>query len=129
MEISAHKIQKRCFVSCSDKRINKGLCDCHNKTLTITSEKKQPKKPKTMTKGNIIVEDIKIGDVHYEFEYGVGIKSEVISLPVRSENGYWTWQSKNVRTSKIIEYGVREGMSHYAPNIYDYEAYKVKSWI
>jgi hypothetical protein len=29
---------------------------------------------KTYTKGNIIVEDIKVGDIHYEFEYSLGIK-------------------------------------------------------
>lgn len=31
----------------------------------------------TYTKGNVIVEKIKIGDIHYEYEYGIGIKSEV----------------------------------------------------
>ena len=35
----------------------------------------------TKTKGNVIVENIKIGDIHYEFEYGIGIKTEVISIP------------------------------------------------
>ena len=84
---------------------------------------------KTLTKGNIIVENIKIGDIHYEFEYGTGIKSEVISLPVRDESGYWTWKSKHSKSDKIIDYGVREGMSHYAPNLYDYEAYTVKDWL
>lgn len=78
---------------------------------------------KTHTKGNVIVEDIKIGDVHYEFEYGVGIKTEVMSLPVRSEDGYWTWKSKQVTGDRVIDYGVREGMSHYGPNLYDHEAY------
>ena len=83
----------------------------------------------TRTKGNIIVEDIKIGDIHYEFEYGMGIKCEVISLPVRDDEGYWSWKSKNVNNENIIEYGVREGMSHYSSNLYDYEAYKVNLWI
>ena len=84
---------------------------------------------KTMTKGNIIVEDIKIGNIHYEFEYGFGIKSEVISLPERDNDGYWTWKSRNLKSGKEIEYGVREGMSHYAPNLYDYEAYSVSDWL
>lgn len=82
-------------------------------------------KKKTLTKGNVIVEDIKIGDVHYEFGYGIGIKVEVITLPVRDESGYWTWQSKNVKTGKVINYGVAEGHAHYGPNLYDYEAYIV----
>jgi hypothetical protein len=84
---------------------------------------------KTHTKGNVIVEDIKIGDIHYEFEYGFGIKSKVISLPVRDEKGYWTWKSENLKTQQIINYGVNEKYSHYGPNLYDYEAYQVKNWI
>lgn len=83
----------------------------------------------TYTKGNVIVEDIKIGDIHYEFEWGVGIKCVVVSLPSRDEEGYWSWQSKNTKTNKIIDYGVNEKYSHYGPNLYDYEAYKVKHWI
>jgi hypothetical protein len=84
---------------------------------------------KTMTKGNVIIEDITIGDIHYEIEYGCGIKCEVISLPVRDENGYWSWQSKKINDGRIIEYGVSEGMSHYGPNLYDYEAYGGVKWI
>ena len=81
---------------------------------------------KTHTKGNVIVEDIKIGDIHYEYDLGMGIKVEVITLPVRSESGYWTWKSKQVSTGKEIDYGVTEGLEHYGPNLYDYEAYGVK---
>jgi len=84
---------------------------------------------KTLTKGDVIVEDIKVGDIHYEYEYGVGIKSKVTTLPIKDDKGYWTWQSENVNTGKTITYGVQEGMSHYAPNIYTYEAYTVKCWL
>jgi hypothetical protein len=77
----------------------------------------------TYTKGNVIVENIKLGDIHYEYEYGCGIKSEVISLPVRDETGFWTWESKSFKSGEIIKYGVREGCSQYAPNLYDHEAY------
>jgi len=83
----------------------------------------------TMTKGNVIVENIKVGDIHYEYEYGVGIKCEVVTLPVRDEEGCWTWESKNLNTGKKIDYFVREGMEHYSSNLYDYEAYSVKAWI
>ena len=83
----------------------------------------------TMTKGNVIVEDIKIGDIHYEFEYGMGIKCEVISLPVRDDEGLWTWKSKNLNNNNIIDYAVQERMEHYSVNLYDYEAYKVNKWI
>ena len=75
------------------------------------------------TKGNVIVNEVKIGDIHYEFDYGFVIKSEVITLPTNDGKGYWTWKSKNVNTGEEFEYGVREGMSHYSPNLYDYEAY------
>lgn len=83
----------------------------------------------THTKGDVIVEDIKIGDIHYEYEYGLGIKCKVISLPQRSEDGYWSWKSKNCNSGKEIEYGVREGMVHYGPNLYTYEAYRVNRYI
>lgn len=73
------------------------------------------------TKGNIEVQNIKIGDVHYEFEYGAMIKSTVQTLPVEKD-GYWTWESVT-DSGRKVEYGVREGMSHYAPNLYDYIAY------
>ena len=83
----------------------------------------------TMTRGNVIVEDIKVGDIHYEFEFGIGVKCEVLTLPVRDNEGYWTWTSKNLTTGKEICYGVQEGLSHYSSRLYDYEAYTVKYWI
>jgi len=78
---------------------------------------------KTYTRGSVIVEEIKIGDIHYEYEYGMCIKSEVITLPVRDDTGYWTWESRAINGGHIIKYGVAEGMSHYSANLYDYEAY------
>lgn len=83
----------------------------------------------TRTKGNVIVEEINVGDIHYEFEYGTGIKVEVISKPIRDNNGYWSWKSKSLTTGQIINYGVSEGYSHYGPNLYDYEAYTVSRWL
>jgi len=82
----------------------------------------------THTRGNIIVENIKIGDIHYEFDYNWGVECEVISLPIRDNNGYWTWKSKNTKTNKTIDYGVSEDNSSYAPKLYDYMAYKTKYW-
>lgn len=83
----------------------------------------------TYTKGNVIVEEIKIGDIHYEYEYGVGIKCEVVTLPVRDEDGLWLWKSKNLTTGDIIDYGVHEKYSHYGPNLYNHEAYHVKYYV
>jgi len=76
---------------------------------------------KTLTKGNIIVEDLKIGDTIYEYEYGMGIQSEVMTLPIL-EDGHWSWECKT-RTDEKIKYMVTVGMAHYGPNIYDYKAY------
>ena len=83
---------------------------------------------KTYTKGNVIVEDIKVGDIHYEYEYGVGIKSEVITKPVQDKDGMWEWNSKSVNSGEVIHYGVHPEYSHYGPNLYDYEAYNVKTY-
>ena len=77
---------------------------------------------KATTKGGIILEDIRPGDIHYEYEYGMCIQSEVITKPT-CKDGYWEWQSKHVNSDRIIDYAVSEGMSHYGPNLYNYEAY------
>jgi len=81
------------------------------------------------TKGDVVVDQIKIGDIHYEYEYGYLIKSEVVSLPQsveRKDDVYWTWKAKNVLTGKGITYGVSDKQAHYGPNIYTYPAYKHK---
>lgn len=75
-----------------------------------------------LTKGNVEVQNIKIGDIHYEFDYGLCIKSEVLTLPVEKDK-YWTWKSKNLKTGKEIDYGVHEDYSHYSVKLYDFEAY------
>ena len=64
------------------------------------------------TKGNVEVQDIEIGDIHYEFGYGHCIKTEVISLPEETDQGYWEWQSKSLSNGRIINYGVDEKHSH-----------------
>lgn len=87
---------------------------------------------RTRTKGNVIVENIKIDDVHYEYEMGLGIKCKVITLPVsedRDDDIYWTWTSENLTSGEIITYGVSDKYPHYSSNLYDYEAYKVDKYI
>jgi hypothetical protein len=84
---------------------------------------------KTYTKGSVIVEEIKVGDIHYEYEYGMGIKSEVMTLPILNESGQYEWKSRNVNTDKVIDYLVDPKYSHYSVNLYDYEAYKVNTYI
>ena len=75
------------------------------------------------TKGNVEVQNIKVGDIHYEYGYGYYIKVEVLTKPALKEVGYWEWQSKNLKTGETVDYGVREKFSHYSAKLYDYEAY------
>lgn len=82
----------------------------------------------TSTKGNIIVENIKIGDIHFEFDYNCVVKVKVITLPIRDNKGHWSWDSEVISENskingRVVHYIVTEGMSHYAPKLYDYEAY------
>jgi hypothetical protein len=81
------------------------------------------------TKGDVIVQNIKVGDIHYEFEYGTGIKCEVITKPIQNEEGNWVWFSKNVYSGAKISYLVNPDHPHYSPNLYTYEAYKVKYYL
>ena len=84
---------------------------------------------KTYTGGNVIVEEIKVGDIHYEYEWNVGIKCEVITLPTLNESGQYEWKSKNLNSGNIIDYLVDPKYSHYSSKLYDYEAYKVNTYI
>jgi len=77
----------------------------------------------THTKGNIIVEAIKVGDIHYEFEYSFFIKCKVLTKPELNENKQWVWQSENIKTGEKIDYLVDPKYSHYSSKLYDYEAY------
>jgi len=84
---------------------------------------------KTYTKGGLLIEEIKIGDIHYEYDYGRGIKCEVITLPILNESGQYEWNSVNVNTGDNINYLVDPKFPHYSPNLYNYEAYKVNTYI
>ena len=84
---------------------------------------------KTYTKGDVIVEEIKIGDIHYEYELGVGIKCEVMTLPTLNETGQYIWESKNLKTGNIIKYLVDPKYPHYSSNLYNYEAYRGNTYI
>lgn len=93
----------------------------------------------TKTRGNVIVQNIKVGDIHYEFDMGLGIKCQVLTLP-KLEDGTWIWQSKNLNTGVIIDYGVwdvneeeKQGFKgfgqQFGQKLYDYEVYKVDKWV
>ena len=56
------------------------------------------------TAGNIVVEEIRIGDIHYEFNDGIGVKCQVIDMPTKDQDGNWVWESKNLKSGKIIHF-------------------------
>lgn len=81
------------------------------------------------TSGNVIVDEIQVGDIHYEFQGGRGSKFIVITKPTRDIDGQWSWMSKNLNTGKIISYFYNENYPHYSPKLYNYEAYIVNQWV
>lgn len=72
----------------------------------------------TFTKGNIIVEEIEIGDLHYEFEYGHYVEARVLTKPEK-DGPVWSWKAENTLTGAEIDYSVHENYQHYGPNLYD----------
>lgn len=79
----------------------------------------------TRTKGDVIIEDIKIGDIHYEYFGNTELKVRVKTLPEKEEredDNYWTWTS--VTDDGIeVKYGVSDKYAHYGPNLYTFRAY------
>jgi hypothetical protein len=80
-------------------------------------------KKKIYTKGNVLVNEIKVGDVHYEFFINMGVKCRVLTYPEIDLDGVWFWESKNLKTGEVINYAVNPDYPQSAPNLYDYEAY------
>jgi hypothetical protein len=87
---------------------------------------------KCLSKGGVVINDIEIGDTHFECEYGCYIECAVITKPVRTESTserdgkvsvQWTWKSKNKLNDKIIDYLITEGFQHYGPNLYNEQVY------
>lgn len=77
---------------------------------------------KTHTRGNIIIEDIKVWDTMWECEYGACIEVEVLTLPELKEDQY-TWKAKNKQTGDEIDYLMTIWLEHYSPALYSYKAY------
>ena len=83
------------------------------------------KQSRTSTRGNVIVEDIKVGDIHWEYSGGSGIKVEVITKP-EFDGDIWSWKSKIIEGGTlgyVIDFGVHPNYPHYSSKLYDYEAY------
>ena len=77
---------------------------------------------KAQTRGGIVLEDIEIGDIHYEYSYGTFIKVKVLTKP-EVEDGVWRWKDENLSSEGTIDYVISESNNHYGPNLYDHEAY------
>lgn len=85
------------------------------------------------TRGNIVVEDIKVGDIHYEYGYRrEEYVMEVTQVPTRSESSIgaqWTWKAKCIQAphpdyiGNENEFLITEGLEHYGPTLYNYQAY------
>lgn len=82
----------------------------------------EPKK--TYTKGDVIVQEIKVGDIHYEFEYGQKATLKVLTLPKWDGKG-WSWKSRCIEKGRTVRYYANHELPQYNPNLYTYEAYSV----
>lgn len=81
---------------------------------------------KTRTRWDIIIDDIKLGDIIYECDYGWCIKAQVTSAPVLKD-GYWSWKAVDMITGKEIDYWASQGneYNHYSLKLYSYQAYTI----
>lgn len=75
-----------------------------------------------MTKGNIIIEELEVGDITYEFEYGMCSVCEVLTKP-KLEGEIYKWKAKNIHTGEVISYGQNINFPHYGLKLYDFPAY------
>lgn len=104
----------------------------------------------TLTAGNVIVEEINVGDIHYEYgwRYATFTKVQVTEAPQRSEDGKWTWKSIllerkyrdskeegkwtwiafDIRDSYEVEYLVTEGAAAYSPKLFNYPYHEEINW-
>jgi hypothetical protein len=57
----------------------------------------------TKTNGNVVVEDIGIGDIHEEKLRKISIQVKVTTLPVK-KGIYWRWEAIELSTNAKIEY-------------------------
>ena len=69
------------------------------------------------TKAGLDLKTLEVGDQTIETEYGSSIVCEVLTKPVRNEEGQWTWKAMNVENSEEIDYLCTEGYAHYGPNV------------
>lgn len=67
---------------------------------------------------------LKIGDIIYECEGGLNIKTRILSVPIEGNNGELEnrrtlkWDAENTENNEPIAYFVTEGYMHYGPRMY-----------
>ena len=83
---------------------------------------------KTRTKGNVIIQDIKKGDKHFEYQGNQGMRCEVLTQP-KWVGDAWEWKSKNLKTGKVIPYRIVHHHTDERPMLYDYPAFKQVKYI
>lgn len=83
----------------------------------------QSTSPKFLTKGDIDVRTLEIGDVIYEHAYGVCIKSTVVTKPeLDQESRCMNWTTKR-KDGTIMNYSHNIDYPHYSVNIYRENVY------
>ena len=97
-----------------------------------------------LTKGNVIVNKIEVGDIHWEHMYKCCIKVVVVEAPERYliTNGTtsvpspaqyrWIWKSQildkhdKLIDGAVITYGTDESCNHHAPDLNDRSGYLIR---
>jgi hypothetical protein len=67
-------------------------------------------------------EDLYIGSVFYECEYGMNLRMVTETRPI-FENGQWKWTARDP-DDELTYYLVTEGYEHYGPKLYSEPIYK-----
>ena len=64
--------------------------------------------------------EIKKDKIFYECEYGTNMKFIALEDAHRKKGDeeYWEFKGRRVKTGEVIDFGSREGFSHYAPKLY-----------
>lgn len=69
----------------------------------------------------INLDELKVGDVFYECEYGTNLRM-VVTKPIIFENDQWKWKAID-EDGKEVDYLITKGYEHYGPKLYSYPAY------
>jgi hypothetical protein len=71
-------------------------------------------------------DDLEVGDVFYECQYGINLHM-VVTEAVVFQNNRWTWKAI-ADDGKAIDYLTTKGYEHYGPKLYSMPAYVWLDW-